>query len=392
MIRALPAWLGMMLGVVGLLFAGPVTAAPAPAEPTRIILDADMWGDVDDAFALALMHAFQSRGEARLLAVTLSTDDDGSASYTDLLNRFYGRPDIPIGRVRGGADARRFFGAPPYVKMEERARQAGGSRDYIRHVLGLTGRDGRARYPHLAPGKAGTESAIALLRRTLAAQPDGSVVIVQIGYSTNLARLLDSRPDRFSPLDGLQLVTRKVRLLSAMAGWFAPVEIHGHTFPAGTPEFNVMLDVPSAQKLFREWPTPIVVSGFEIGWALRYHGRNVRTDFNYVAHHPLVDTYTHTDAFWRQLLTTSEELRDHPIFDQTAILQAVRPDRGYFGLSEPGTIEILSNGGARFVPGAGGRHRHLTIDSRQTARALELSDTLVSEPPRAGMARRRSRK
>ena len=45
-------------------------------------------------------------------------------------------------------------------------------------------------------------SATAVLRKTLAAQPDHSVVIAQVGFSTNLARLLDSPPDEYSPLTG----------------------------------------------------------------------------------------------------------------------------------------------------------------------------------------------
>ena len=50
-----------------------------------------------------------------------------------------------------------------------------------------------------------------LLRRVLAAQADGSVAIVQVGFSTNMARLLGSKPDVASPLDGKTLVQRKVR-------------------------------------------------------------------------------------------------------------------------------------------------------------------------------------
>ena len=63
-----------------------------------------------------------------------------------------------------------------------------------------------------------------LLRQTLAGRPDRSVVIVQVGFSTNLARLLDSPADDVSPLKGRDLVAAKVRLLSLMAGAFAPIK------------------------------------------------------------------------------------------------------------------------------------------------------------------------
>lgn len=44
------------------------------AEPVRLIFDTDIGNDVDDALALGVIHALQSRGECELLAVTVSKD------------------------------------------------------------------------------------------------------------------------------------------------------------------------------------------------------------------------------------------------------------------------------------------------------------------------------
>jgi inosine-uridine nucleoside N-ribohydrolase len=129
-------------------------------------------------------------------------------------------------------------------------------------------RDGTLIYPHRLLDGTKAPEAVSLLRRTLAAQPDGSVLMIQVGYSTNLARLLDSAADAASTLNGRDLVRQKVRLLSVMAGNFADSTIDGKTLARGSPEFNLESDVPSAQKLFASWPTPIVVSGFEIGLTL----------------------------------------------------------------------------------------------------------------------------
>jgi inosine-uridine nucleoside N-ribohydrolase len=41
----------------------------------RIVFDTDMGNDIDDAVALAVLHALESRGEAKLLAVTLTKDN-----------------------------------------------------------------------------------------------------------------------------------------------------------------------------------------------------------------------------------------------------------------------------------------------------------------------------
>ena len=61
-----------------------------------------MGNDVDDALALAIIHSLESRAEAKLLAVTITKDNRFAAPYIDLVNTFYGRPDIPVGMVRNG--------------------------------------------------------------------------------------------------------------------------------------------------------------------------------------------------------------------------------------------------------------------------------------------------
>ena len=76
-------------------------------------------------------------------------------------------------------------------------------------------RDGREpRYPNRFASGPLPPSTTTVLRQALAHEPDHSVVIVQVGFSTNLARFLDSPPDDSSPLTGEQLVQQKVRLLS----------------------------------------------------------------------------------------------------------------------------------------------------------------------------------
>jgi hypothetical protein len=77
-------------------------------------------------------------------------------------------------------------------------------------------------------------------------------VIVQVGFSTNLAGLLDSPADASSPLPGRNLMARKERLLSVMGGAFQPIDGQ-----PGYREYNIVTDLPAARKLTAEWPTPI---------------------------------------------------------------------------------------------------------------------------------------
>jgi len=301
------------------------------AQPAPLIFDTDMGNDIDDALALAVIHALESRGEARLLAVTVTKDNPYAPLYCDLVNHFYGRGKIPVGMVKGGVTPK--DSAMIKVPVE---RREGGKLVYPR---GLT--DARQ-----------AQDAVALLRATLAGQPDKSVVIVQVGFSTNLARLLES--DR-------ALVEKKVRLLSAMAG----------QFPTGKAEYNVKTDLAAAQKVFREWPTPVVASGYEIGEAIKFPAVSIERDFSYVRWHPVADAY-------RQYMKMPY---DRQTWDLTAVLYAVRPDRGYFSLSEPGRIEVDGEGRTKLTPTATGPHRYLTVNEMQKTKTLEALIQLASQPP-----------
>jgi inosine-uridine nucleoside N-ribohydrolase len=234
-------------------------------------------------------------------------------------------------------------------------------------------------YPHRLTDGTKAPEAISLLRKILVAQPNGSVVMIQVGYSTNLARLLDSRPDAATTLSGRDLIQKTVRLLSVMAGNFAATKFDGREIPKGSPELNLMADVPAAQKLFSGWPTPIVTSGFEIGLAMLYPAVSIERDFSYVKDHPIAETYR-TYAYEQK--TPHKWPHDHPTFDLTSVLYAVRPDRNYFSLSKPGTITVLEDGSSRFDESEGGLHSHLILSEEQKARTLEAMVMLVSQPPK----------
>jgi inosine-uridine nucleoside N-ribohydrolase len=322
--------------------ASSIRADEPPARPVKLIFDTDMGNDIDDALALGVIHALQSRGECELLAVTLSKDNDLAAPFCDLVNTFYGRGQIPLGVVRNG-------------KTPEASR-------YLTDTVKASD-NGQPRYPHkLRSGKDAPE-AVGLLRKILAAQPDQSVVLVVVGFSTNILRLLDSPADQHSPLTGKELVTRKVRLLSMMAGMFSEKN--------RVKEYNVWIDSPAAQRVFGEWPTPLVTSGFEIGLAIKFPASSIERDFSYVKHHPLKQAY----ELYQKMPY------DRETWDLTAVLYAVRPDRGYFGLSPVGQIRVDAQDVTQFDAVEGGRQRYLTANAEQIARVREALVQLASQPP-----------
>ena len=314
-----------------------------PAEPVKLIFDTDIGNDVDDALALGVIHALQSRGECELLAVTITKDHEMCAPLVDAINTFYGRGGIPIGVTHSGITTQdsKFLGL---ARIED---------------------DGALRYPHSLQSGTDAPDAVTLLRQVLAAQPDQSVAIAQVGFSTNLAALLDTPPDDISPLSGHELAAAKVRVLSIMAGAFEL--IHGKKHP----EYNVVMDVPAAQKLVDHWPTPNMCSGYEIGLAITYPAESVERDFSYTAHHPLAEAY--------QLYNPTPHER--PTWDLTSVLWAVRPERGYFKLSNPGRIRFDEKGLTTFEESPDGNHRYLIADAVQAARVREALTLLASQPP-----------
>jgi len=91
-------------------------------------------------------------------------------------------------------------------------------------------------------------------------------------------------------------------------------------FAGGEPEYNVRIDVASAKAVFERWPTPMVVSGFEIGHELLYPAASIERDFVYAAAHPIAASYR----------AYAKMPYNRPTWDLTAVLEAVRPDAGYF--------------------------------------------------------------
>ena len=343
------------LPLVVILAIGLLSPVSLPADqtldPVPLIFDTDIGNDVDDVLALGMIHALENRGECKLLAVTITKDNPLAAPFTDAVNTFYGRGNIPIGVCNSGV-------TPADGKFNPLSQQ----RD-----------DDQLRYPHdLQSGKT-APSAVSVLRRALAEAEDHSVAIAQVGFSTNLADLLDSQADDISPLSGPQLVAKKVKLLSIMAGAFQQIPGKDGT-PYDHKEYNVIKDIPSAKKLATTWPTDIVWSGFEIGIAVPYPHESIEQDYRYARHHPLRDAY----------VAYNPPPHDRPTWDLTSVLYAVRPNRDYFGLSSPGTVTVATDGLTTHTESESRRHRYLTLSEKQIAEVTATLVALASEPPKHG--------
>jgi inosine-uridine nucleoside N-ribohydrolase len=271
--------------------------AQSHKKPVSIILDTDIGPDYDDVGAVAVLHALADNGDARPLAIMASNRNQLVAPTIDVLDTYFGRPDLPIGAPKG-ADAPDRGAVQKWPEMLVK------------------------KYPHRINATSEVSDAVQLYRKILAAEPDNSVTIVTVGFLTNLANLLDSGPDEYSSLPGRQLIQKKVNRLVSMAG----------RFPSGR-EYNVFIDSIASAKVFPDWPTPVVYSGFEIGWQI-LTGRQLVA--NQQLQSPVKDVFALCMAF------SEEDHNGRRSWDETAVLVAVKGAEPYFGSTKG---RIVLNGG-----------------------------------------------
>ena len=293
----------------------------------KIIFDTDIGGDCDDAGALALLHRLCDKGEAELLAVTHCYASPYFAGCIDAINRFYGR-EVPIGIN--------------YAREKQgRGRYAGAICDGFEN-----------RYPASVYG---TESAapdtLCVLRRTLAAAEDNSVVFVVTGTLDSMARLVKSPADDISPLDGAELIRRKIIRTVVMGGRFFeswPMTIYHDGNGTGEPvlaEWNIKeTPLDAAQSATDMWPGELVFSSYEIGSYIKtmvgYLDRAQNGD-------PVAETYRIFNGG-----------KGRQSWDHTAMLEAVRPGQ-YWNYHELGRVSVDENFVTHWSSDSTRRHTYL---------------------------------
>lgn len=209
--------------------------------PVPIILDTDIDTDCDDVGALAMLHALANNGEAEILGVVCDAPTLWGAPCIQAINRYYGRPEIPVAAIQvDDYETNR-----RYELYREHLKLMGKGRVYepYNHAIALEFPDAN-KTNEIWDG-------VALYRKLLAEQPDGSIVIAAIGFLTVLESLLESKPDQYSPLDGLALVKAKVRMLVTMGMG---------SFPRGRDGFNWWMDKAATGAVLNNWPARLAVS------------------------------------------------------------------------------------------------------------------------------------
>jgi hypothetical protein len=316
----------------------------APAA-VAVIFDTDMTTDCDDAGALAMLHVLERRGEARILATVVNNKGEHSAGATAAINAFYGRPELPVGAYQGNAVGRE-------------------AADFFKEIALDT-----PAYGHTATTRDQVRGAVDVYRQVLAQVGRHEVVIVSVGHLNNLHELLESGPDQYTPLSGVELVAEKVEHLVVMGGHFLPDVTerypHGreHNFHArGSAEFT--------GPALARWPTRILFSGYEIGERILTGRRLIELD----ERHPVRRAYAGHPS--------QPLVNGRMSWDQTAVLAAVRGPEQYWDLSAPGRVTVDPEGRNSWTSDPDGDHRYL-IERPQPAPAelaAIIEDLMVHMP------------
>ncbi|GEO20350.1 nucleoside hydrolase [Cyclobacterium qasimii] len=289
-----------------------------------IILDADLDSDVDDVGALAMLHTLEDNQRINILGVVVTSDDIDAAACAAAINTYYGRPDIPIA-VEKGVALRSFS---KYTK-----------------TLATT-------FPHPLKEGRQPEDATQLYRRLLANSPDNSVIIISIGHLTNVRNLLESKPDDISPLDGKELIKKKVKLWSCMGG----------QFPKGKEANFYRPDPVSTQVSVKNWPGEVIFSGWEIG-------NDIITGADFLKNALSVD---HPVSLAYKLFN---DYSGRQSWDQTSILVALS-EKEYWKMSPKGNVLVNKDGSNTWQEDPEGLHRYL-IESLPPSEIAKIIDALM---------------
>lgn len=254
--------------------AGAGTAGVAAAwtgSPEKIIIDTDIGDDIDDAFALAL--ALRSP-ELEIIGVTATFGD--TEMRARLLDRFLGevgRGDIP---VAAGA-------ATPAKGTFTQQRYAEGG--------------------HFA--KSSHPDAVNFILEQIRRYP-GRVTLVAIGPLMNIGAVMDKDAATFRKLKRVVLMGGSVRRGYGDLGYGPP--------RGPQPEWNILNDIPSAQKLFAAG-VPLYVMPLD---STQLKMDEVKRAFLFAQGTPITDALTLLYHQWGQETPT--------LFDPMTIAFIVNPE------------------------------------------------------------------
>ena len=330
----------ILLTLVAILTFASVEAA----KPIKIIFDTDMGNDVDDVIALDMLYKYQDEGRIDLLGILSSKREGGSVKFIDAMNVLYGYPNIPIGIAK-------IYPEEGYVDTATSKRL-----NYADYVVANNS------YKHTVKDWDSIPDGYKLLRKLLAKEENHSVVVVAVGFSTNLARMMESQGDEFSPLSGKELFAQKVEKVVIMAGNFTEQKA----------EYNVRKDHFAAVKFYSECPVPMYFTDYRLGRTILYPWQDIYNGYKYVENHPCVKAFEYY----------SKMPYNRPLWDPTAVLFAAEPKGGYASISKAGMVQVDFKSNTFFIEDKSSNRHYYIVNDKQRAKIIRRVSELTLRTPK----------
>jgi purine nucleosidase len=261
----------LCLSLLGSPFCRAQTS-PGPLTPRKVIIDTDIGDDIDDAFALAV--ALRSP-ELQILGVTTTFGDtELRAKLASRLLSEAGRPDIPV-----------LAGAPTPAKgtFTQRRYAEGGH-----------------------PASTSPTTAVDFILDQIRSYPN-QITLISIGPEMNIGAAIDKDPATFGRLK------RVVIMGGSIYHGYDDHVGYGPPIPPD-PEWNIVNDIPSAQKLFASG-VPLYVMPLD---STELKLDEVKRAFLFRQGTPLTDALTVLYHQWGAETPT--------LFDVMAVSYAVNPE------------------------------------------------------------------
>lgn len=318
---------------------GGTTTGPVP-----IILDTDFSGDIDDAGTVAVLNELHNRGEARMLAVMSVAWNKYSVAGISAINNFYGNGDVPIGRHARGSNNTKTT--------------------YARHIAN--------KHWHNQTSSS-AELSTTLYRKILANSEDNSVVVVTVGQLRNIEALLKSSPDGISNINGKSLFSRKVKRLHIMGGQYPESNVNGE------PNFKFS-GTGVARFVVDNAGVPIIFNGFEIGAQGAGYSTGDKLD-KLPLSNPVARAYHYFFEINPPPYVNGgmpfDSIQEWSIWDQIALIYAVRQKSAYFGRVTRGFNDISANGANVWRQSPNRDQQYLTVNMDPKAFADKIVEPLM---------------
>mgnify|MGYP001791647824 CR=1 FL=1 len=338
------------------------------AAQKKVILDTDPSADPDDVGCMAMLHYMATIGECEILAVINSTHYKQSSLSISAINTFYNRKAIPVGDYKG------------YSKKIEAPET-----NYDYHLARV--------YPRNIHSWKEALDGVSLYREILASAEDSSITVVIIGTMHNFYDLLQSEGDKFSELDGVQLVEKKVAQVVTMGGNFIDGQGYDRTNWGGSDLLCEYTDWSCLNQernemcryVIEHCPSPFVASGWEVGCG-DYYNANFGNVMTGQSLRKLDTTHILRRSYEYHFVTRgeTEDISRHSN-DQCALHYAIRGESNNYIAYTNGKITLSESGVCNWDESLNNQQGFIQKNRHKDSIASEIEELMMMTPAEVDM-------